>query len=322
MRAHLCIVAGREAQEQAAIRLSAELKRVREATVALAEPLSPEDMSVQSMPDASPTRWHLGHTSWFFEALVLSPHLRGYAPFELRFGELFNSYYQALGPRHPRPRRGVLSRPGTREVLRYREHVDEALGRLLASRPTTEALAVLELGLHHEQQHQELILTDILHALSLNPLAPSYREQSPGSPGPVRPLRWLPRAEGLHEIGAADGFSFDNERLRHRVFVRAFELGDRLVTCGEFRAFIEDGGYRRAALWLSDGWDTVQAKRWTAPLYWHLEGGEHFRFTLHGRWPLRDDEPVCHLSYYEADAYARWAGARLPTEAEWEVVAA
>jgi len=304
---------------------------VRERSAALTEGLAAEDQVLQSMPDCSPTKWHLAHTSWFFETLVLRPHAAGYREHDLRFRVLFNSYYEALGPRHPRPQRGLLSRPTLEEVWRYRRHVDAGVHRLLdAADEATLARAAptLTLGLHHEQQHQELVLTDIKHAFSLNPLAPTYRApDAPGAaPTPAPPLRWLHGPEGRVEIGHdGDGFAFDNESPRHDVLLAPYEIASRPVHCGEYLEFIRDGGYRRPALWLSDGWACVQAEGWSAPAYWRLQdggadGGE--LFTLHGWRPIDPAEPVCHLSYYEAAAYAEWAGARLPSEFEWEAARA
>jgi ergothioneine biosynthesis protein EgtB len=296
-------------------------REVRAASEGLCEGLSAEDCALQSMPDASPVKWHLAHTSWFFETLVLE-ELPGYAPFHPDFRVLFNSYYQSVGAQHPRPERSVLSRPSLYEVRAYRRHVDAGILRLLDAGAAASVLAVVELGLHHEEQHQELILTDLKHAFSRNPLRPAYRERRPEPAGPVQPLRWHALDAGLREIGhAGPDFAFDNERPRHRVFIEAFELASRPVTNAEFLAFVRDDGYRRAELWLSDGFATVAARAWQAPLYWEERDGEPWTFTLSGMAPLRPDEPVCHVSHYEADAYARWAGVRLPTEAEWEVAA-
>jgi ergothioneine biosynthesis protein EgtB len=308
---------------------------VRAQSLALAASLSAEDQCIQSMPDASPTKWHLAHTTWFFDTLLLQPHAAGYRVFDPRFHFLFNSYYEALGPRHPRPQRGLLTRPSLDEVHAYRRHVDEGVQRLLgkvgaADWPAVEA--VMTLGLHHEQQHQELILTDILHALSCNPLLPAYRPV----PGPLlrlasvpTALRWLPRPGGVVEVGhRGEGFSFDNETPRHAVLLAPHAIADRLVNCGEFAQFIADGGYERPELWLSDGWAAVQAQGWRCPAYWFAPGdaplgdagaasGWHV-FGLHGVRPMEPEAPVSHLSFYEAAAYAEWAGARLPTEFEWE----
>jgi len=291
---------------------------VRAATEALCAPLSPEDCAVQSMQDASPVKWHLAHTSWFFETLVLEG-LPGYAAFDPAFRVLFNSYYQSVGEQHPRPERGVLSRPSLDRVLAYRRHVDVAVLRLLDAGAPSTALDVVELGLHHEQQHQELVLTDLKHAFSRNPLRPAYRERAPEAPGRAQPARWIVFDAGLREIGhAGQGFSFDNERPRHRVFVEAFELASRPVTNAEYLDFVRDRGYARPELWLSDGYAACGSRGWRAPLYWEERDGAWSIFTLGGMAPLRPDEPVCHVSHYEADAFARWAGARLPTEAEWE----
>jgi len=289
---------------------------VRWQSEALAEPLSPEDQTVQSMPDASPTKWHLAHTTWFFETFLLKPQVAGYRPFDPAYDYLFNSYYEAVGPRHPRPQRGIITRPGVEEILAYRRHVTEAMAELIGS--GTNATDLIELGLHHEQQHQELILMDIKHALSLNPLFPAYApERLPTTTG--APLRWIDFEGGLVEMGhAGEGFAFDNEGPRHRVWVEPFALATRLVTCREYEAFIADGGYRRPEFWLSAGWDCVRQCEWDAPLYWHEDG----LFTLAGLRPRRAEEPVCHVSFYEAAAYAKWAGKRLPREAEWELASA
>jgi ergothioneine biosynthesis protein EgtB len=297
---------------------------VRRCTEALCEPLSVEDYVIQSMPDASPVKWHLAHTTWFFETFVLVPHLPGYRPFHPRFVELFNSYYNAVGPRYPRPQRGLLSRPTVTEVYRYRAHVDEHIDQLFRSESTALdqlVSATALLGCHHEQQHQELIVTDLKHALSANPLDPVYREFT-APLGETVPLKWYPFPERLTEIGHdGDGFAFDNETPRHRVFVHGYQLANRLVTNAEYLEFMADGGYQRPELWLSDGWAACQSRGWTAPLYWQEQDGAWTYFTLSGRRPVEPGEPVCHVSFYEADAFARWSGARLPTEAEWESAA-
>ncbi len=298
---------------------------VRGLTEALAAPLSPEDQTVQSMPDVSPTKWHRAHTSWFFETFLLADRLPDYRLFHPEYGYLFNSYYVAVGDRYERPARGLLSRPGMEEIGRYRAHVDAAMVELLHgdNDPATDDL--VELGLHHEQQHQELMLMDIKHVLSRNPLRPAYDYLAPpaGGSAPPSPLRWHAHEGGQTEIGH-DGhdFAYDNESPRHAVYLRPFSLASRTVTCGEWQAFIDDGGYRRPELWLSDGWATVEAEGWDAPLYWARSADSWTIFTLGGERPLAPSEPVCHISLYEADAYARWADARLPTEAEWEAVAA
>ncbi len=304
---------------------------VRAATDWLAEPLSPEDAAVQAMPDASPAKWHLAHTSWFFETFVLAPAVPGFRPFHPHFRVLFNSYYNSIGAMHPRAERGLVTRPGLAEVRAYRRHVDGEMARLLERGGLSPELASLvEIGLQHEQQHQELILTDLKYLLSRNPLLPVYRERPSGEeprPGAPAPLAWRRVAGGLREIGfAGSGFAFDNEGPRHRVYLTPFELASRLVTAGEYAEFMADGGYRRPELWLSDGWAEIRARGLAAPLYWNDGGDERdgrtAAFTLAGERPVDPAEPVCHVSYYEADAYARWAGARLPTEAEWEVAAA
>ena len=299
--------------------------QVRALSQHLCAPLEPEDMVVQSMPDASPAKWHLAHTSWFFENFILQPHAPGYRCFDPQFGYLFNSYYETVGSFHPRPERGLLSRPTVTQVLDYRAHVTHALDALAADcdAATWQRIAPLvDLGCHHEQQHQELLLMDIKHLFSRNPLKPAYHAHHP-PPGTAAPLGYHGFPEGLQRIGHdGAGFAFDNESPRHRVFVAGFELADRLVTEGEYLEFMRDGGYRTPQLWLSDGWATVQAEGWQAPAYWQQEDGAWQVFTLGGLRPLEPAAPVCHLSLYEADAYARWAGARLPTEAEWEVAAA
>ena len=292
---------------------------VRQHSEALAAPLSPEDQQVQSMPDASPTKWHLAHTTWFFETFVLAPHLPGYEAFDPDFAYLFNSYYDALGPRPVRAERGAMTRPGLEQILAYRRHVDAAMQRLFAAPNGVAHEGLIRLGLNHEQQHQELILSDIKHLLSLNPLAPAYATQPDGVASVARPAAWIDFDGGLVEIGhEGEDFAFDNEGPRHRVWIEPFRLADRLVTCGEWQAFIDDGGYRRPELWLSDGWATVQSERWVAPLYWRQVNRV---FTLYGEQSIDDEAPVVHISAYEADAFARWSGRRLPTEAEWEVAA-
>jgi ergothioneine biosynthesis protein EgtB len=300
------------------------LDAVRAATVQLAAPLSAEDCVLQSMPDASPVKWHLAHTTWFFETFVLERFIRGYRHFDPRYRVLFNSYYNAVGDKHPRPDRGLLSRPTLDEVHSYRRHVEDHLVPLVAQAADDAALAsLLELGLQHEQQHQELILTDLKHLLSRNPLQPAYMERWPLTPVKPRPSRWIGFAGGLVTVGHhGAGFCFDNEQPRHQVFLTPFELASHPVTHGDFLAFIDDGGYTRPELWLSLGFDIVQAQRWTAPMYWERRDGRWTSFTLHGRVEIDPATPMTHVSYFEADAYARWAGARLPTEFEWEAAAA
>ena len=291
--------------------------QIRNATTALTAPLSAEDCAIQSMPDASPAKWHLAHTTWFFETFVLKPHVPRYGEFDPAYGYLFNSYYNAIGERHPRPERGMLSRPSLEDVLSYRRHVDRAVleGKDLP-------LELVELGLHHEQQHQELILTDLKHLLSRNPLKPAYQKQWPLTPIRARKPRWVGLAGGLHEIGhAGPGFAFDNETPRHRVWLEDFEVSSHPVTHGDFLDFIDDGGYRRPELWLAAGWDVARARGWEAPEYWVRRDGVWRTFTLHGEVPVDRHTPICHVSFFEAEAYARWAKARLPGEAEWEVAA-
>jgi ergothioneine biosynthesis protein EgtB len=301
-------------------------RAVRSVTEALAAPLSPEDQTAQSTPDVSPTKWHRAHTTWFFEEFVLGSYAPAYSPADAEYRYLFNSYYEGVGPRHPRDRRGLITRPGAEAVGAYREQVDGAMTDFLAGHVagqlTHEVAERVELGLHHEQQHQELLLMDIKHVLAQHPFSPVY------APGP-RPddvaaptLGWVDHDGGLVEMGhPGGGFGFDNEGPRHHVWLEPFALGDRLVTAGEWKAFMDDGGYQRAELWLSDGWHALAATGQHAPLYWMADGDDWDVFTLFGRRRILDAEPVVHLSYYEADAYAHWTGGRLPTEAEWEAIA-
>jgi ergothioneine biosynthesis protein EgtB len=306
--------------------LTERYRAVRDFTTVLCEPLEIEDYVAQSMTEASPTKWHIAHTTWFFEQFVLSPLADGYRPYHPDFAFLFNSYYNAAGDRVARPMRGLMTRPSVAEVRRYREHVDDAVTALLdkAHGPAGDRLrSLVEIGLNHEQQHQELLLTDLKHLLALNPLHPAYHE-IPTAGGAAAPdMHWIAFDEGLRWIGHdGNGFAYDNEGPRHRAFVEAFEIADRLVTNREYLRFMEDGGYERAELWLDDGWAAVAAHGWTAPGYWQRQDGAWTAFTLAGRRPLDLDEPVCHVSLYEAAAFAEWVGARLPTEAEWETAAA
>ncbi|HWW19260.1 MAG TPA: ergothioneine biosynthesis protein EgtB [Steroidobacteraceae bacterium] len=294
---------------------------VRQVTSALSAPLSDADATVQSMPDASPAKWHLAHTTWFFETMVLKPHAAGYRVFDEHFNYLFNSYYEAAGARQPRSRRGMLTRPTLQAVHAYRAHVDAALDRYLASAPPQDVAALIELGCHHEQQHQELLLTDILHLFAQNPLRPAYKAPSPL---PVESSELAPCAfpyfeGGLIEIGhEGPGFAFDCEGPRHRAWVEPYRLGERLVTNREWIEFIADGGYRSPLLWLSTGWAKVCEEGWEMPLYWEARDGEYWNMTLRGAQPLLLTEPVTHVSYFEADAFAAWAKKRLPSETEWE----
>lgn len=299
-------------------------QRVRAASERLCEPLEAEDYVIQSMADVSPPKWHLAHVTWFFEAFVLQPFLPGYRPLGERYDHLFNSYYKTHGTPFERARRGLLSRPTVSEVYAYRSHVDLAMAQLLqsGSELADEVLQRVELGLEHEQQHQELLLMDIKHILAQNPLRPVYRHDL--KPGGVTAgeLRWVEFPAGLRHAGhTGDGFAFDCERPRHRVFVEAFQLASRPVSNGEYLQFIRDGGYRSTALWLADGWDHIQRAGWQAPLYWLREGDDWLELTLGGPRELDLDAPVCHLSYFEAEAFATWAQARLPREEEWEVAA-
>jgi ergothioneine biosynthesis protein EgtB len=295
---------------------------IRQATERLCEPLETEDYVVQAIPDASPARWHLAHVSWFFETFVLRPCAGDYRPLDARYAALFNSYYDGVGPQPDRAARGALSRPTVAEVYAYRAHVDKAIEALLDAGADDHVAAVIELGLHHEQQHQELLVTDLKANFGANPLRPAYRararEHVTASPHALVAL-----GGGHTEIGHdRDGFAFDNERPRHPVVLAPYALGSRLVTNAEYLVFIEAGGYARPDLWLSDGWRTVQERAWQAPLYWERTSGAWSTYTLGGAAPLELDAPVVHVSYYEADAYARWRGARLPGEAEWEHAAA
>ena len=297
---------------------------IRETTRSLTAPLSAEDCTVQSMADASPVKWHLAHTTWFFETFILTPSAPGYQVFHPAFKVLFNSYYNGVGEKHPRPERGLITRPGLGDVLVYREHVESAMRELIASSAYGgDVAALIELGLNHEQQHQELIVTDLKHMLSMNPLKPAYQKQWPLTPIEAREPSWIAFAGGLKEVGHdAQGFAFDNEAPRHRVWLEPFELASQPVTHGAFIDFIEDGGYERPDLWLSLGWDAVKGRGWKAPLYWEKKDGRWHTFTLRGLAPVEPNTPICHVSFFEADAFARWASARLPTEFEWESAAA
>ena len=301
--------------------LSARYQRIRSASIYLCRTLKTEDFVVQSMPDVSPTKWHLAHITWFFEHFVLQPHLSGYKVFRENFDYIFNSYYYSVGPMQLRPKRGLLSRPSVRTVTEYREHVDSAILSLLEKGVDASIEQLITLGLNHEQQHQELLLTDIKHVFSCNPLKPAV---DPAAPAPASlPLvehRFMEGKSGLLEIGAASNeFCFDNETPRHQTFVHEHQIGSRLITNGEYLEFIRDKGYSTVSLWLSDGWATINERAWNRPLYWNEELSAEF--TIAGERDIDLHAPVSHVSFYEADAYARWAGARLPTEAEWEVAA-
>jgi ergothioneine biosynthesis protein EgtB len=308
--------------------LQAKFAHVRATTERLAAPLSPEDQTVQSMADVSPTKWHRAHVTWFFETFLLAPHQPGYSCFNEAFAYIFNSYYESLGDRHPRMERGLISRPGVDEVARYRAHVDDRMESFLGGALDSGVGELVTLGLHHEQQHQELLLMDIKHVLSRNPLRPVYLPLPPGTAvvtGAPPKAEWLEHEGGTSEIGhAGSGFAFDNEFPRHPVYLNPFALADRPVTCGEWMSFMDDGGYAKPEFWLSDGWSVVMNQNWQSPLYWFKDADQPdtwLQFTLAGVRPVDPNEPVCHVSYYEADAYAHWTGMRLPTEAEWESVA-
>ena len=300
-------------------------RQVRGFSQKICETLEPEDYVIQTMPEASPTKWHLAHTSWFFETFLLKQFLPDYRSTHPAYGFLFNSYYNAVGPFYSRPHRGLLSRPTVKEAFHYRADVDLLVSEMIEladDQRLAELEPILTLGLHHEQQHQELMLTDIKNVFWQNPLRPAFRKREPRQPSRVPPMEWLPYKEGLYWVGhEGSGFSYDNEGPRHRVFVQSFELASRLVTNAGFLAFMEDGGYRRPELWLSLGWNTVKEKGWDCPLYWEKRDGEWYTMTLAGMTKLVPEEPVCHVSLFEADAYARWSGARLSTEEEWETAA-
>lgn len=303
--------------------LLASFQRIRKDSECICDPLQTEDYCIQTMPDVSPAKWHLAHTSWFFETFLLIPHLKNYRCYDPVYDHLFNSYYLTHGTPYSRPARGLLSRPTVAEIYRYRAAVDEAMQELFSS-VSDSAWAAIEklivLGLNHEQQHQELLLTDIKHVFAQNPLRPRYRELPTAPTGLASTVTWLPFEEGIRETGHnGSGFCFDNELPRHRVFLPAFALASRAVTNNEYIAFIEDGGYRNPALWLSDGWAAVQSNAWFAPLYWEKRDNEWWHMTLGGMRPVDRNAPVCHVSQYEAAAYASWSGNRLPTESEWEI---
>jgi ergothioneine biosynthesis protein EgtB len=300
-------------------------KSVRNFTASLCRPLTTEDYVIQSMPDTSPAKWHLAHTTWFFETFILKGTAADYTGFHPVFGYLFNSYYVQAGERFPRPQRGLLSRPTVEEVFKYREYVDEKILELLETLPDEKLKdieSIIELGLNHEQQHQELILTDIKHMFSLNPLHPVYSNSEVQETRNVRNMEWIPFNEGLYTIGnTGKEFCYDNEMPQHKVYLNSFKLGSRLVTNGEYLDFINAGGYETPELWLSDGWYAAQQGNWNAPLYWEKIKSNWHTMTLSGFREINPAEPVCHVSYYEAEAYAHWAGARLPSEAEWESAA-
>jgi len=303
--------------------LRARFHDVRAFTERLAQPLSAEDQTVQTMPDVSPTKWHQAHTTWFFETFLLGRHASGYEEVDPAYGFLFNSYYEGVGPRHPRPQRGLLTRPGIAEIAAYRRAVDDAMDALLDGDVAPDVAALVELGVNHEQQHQELLLMDIKHVLAVNPLRPAYAPDDQATPRPAAPAdEWIGHPGGVVRTGhGGEGFCFDNEGPRHDELLAPFALRGALVTAGEWLEFVDDGGYRQPALWMSDGWATVQAETWEAPGYWTRDSDGWSVQTLCGPRAVDPDEPVVHVSWYEADAFARWAGCRLPTEAEWEAVA-
>jgi ergothioneine biosynthesis protein EgtB len=306
--------------------LRGRLAQTRAMSLRIADPLTEEDQIVQAMEDASPTKWHLAHTTWFFEEFVLKPYDRAYKVYDERFNYCFNSYYENAGPRHPRPKRSLLTRPTHEEVIAYRHHIDRALDNFFdrgGNGPVPEALALIELGINHEQQHQELMLTDVLAAFAGNPLRPAYRAAEEDDNGRSAPeVEFLHFAGGIFDVGHdGEGFFYDNEGPRHQQLLRPFRLANRLVTNGEWLEFMAAGGYATATLWLSDGWATVNREGWEAPLYWEQRDGAWHQMTLRGLLPVSPAKPVSHVSYYEADAFARWAGKRLPTEFEWEVAA-
>ena len=319
------MITAREAARDAAFddSLSARFGDVRKTSLSLCQTLEPEDFVVQSMPDVSPAKWHLAHVTWFFEKFVLQPHVPGYRVFDEQFHYLFNSYYYSAGDMHSRPMRGLLSRPTVAAILDYRQHVDRQIGELLQQRAGERDIEeLITLGLNHERQHQELLLTDIKHVFSRNPMKPAVvPDLTPAVSAEVGEYAFTDGPAGIQEVGAGDsGFCFDNETPRHRVLVHEHQIGSRLITNGEYLQFIGDGGYTRSSLWLSDGWATVRDQRWNRPLYWNADNTREF--TLGGERELNLSAPVSHVSFYEADAFARWAGARLPTEFEWELAAA
>lgn len=307
--------------------LAVSYTRIRQATETLCQSLEVEDYQIQTMPDVSPVKWHIAHVSWFFETFLLRPYLAEYRVFHPQFAHLFNSYYETVGSFHPRPQRGLLNRPTLKQVYDYRAYVDRHMSRLLKHQdhPDWKDINIrTQVGINHEQQHQELILTDIKHVFATNPLKPAYHQNqiSPSDDNSPK-LTWLEHAGGLLEIGHPydEGFCYDNETPTHKTFLKPFRIASRLVTNTDFIEFIHDDAYEKPELWLSDGWSTIKARKWQAPLYWEQRDGSWWHMTLHGMQPVDPDAPVCHVSLFEADAFARWAGKRLPTEAEWEVVA-
>jgi len=306
-------------------RLHQAFNDIRAESEAICEPLEVEDYGIQTMPDVSPPKWHLAHTSWFFETFILKPYFSNYKTFDPLFAHLFNSYYEQAGTFHPRPERGLLSRPTVAEVYEYRRHINKNMLELLSDEHHRELIEIrrrTEIGLNHEQQHQELMLTDIKHIFAYNPLKPIYKELNMPSPIEIAELSWHEQPAGIYEVGnIGEGFSYDNESPRHKVYIEPFRIASRLTTNREFLEFIEAGGYTNPSLWLSDGWKTVQTQNWSAPIYWENRYSDWYEMTLSGQRRLDLDAPLSHISFYEANAYANWKNARLPTEMEWEIIA-
>ena len=312
-------------QQEKCDSLAEQYQRIRLQTESLCQPLQVDDYNIQTMPDVSPAKWHIAHVSWFFETFLLKPYLKNYQPFHPKYAHLFNSYYETVGTFHPRPQRGLLNRPTVEEIFQYRWHVDHHMQELLTDvdhNRLTDITLRTRVGLNHEQQHQELLLTDIKHVFASNPLKPAYHKCKIPHLYQAAQCDWIYHEGGIVETGyAGDGFCYDNELPVHKVYLEPFKLATHLLTNGEYLGFMADNGYQRADLWLSDAWKTVQTSQWQSPLYWEHIDGQWWHMTLSGLQPVDEHAPVCHISFYEADAYARWAGKRLPSEAEWEVIA-